>query len=111
MIWSDYIARAVFTEAEKLTQGRPYCIASHRRKVENLSQLSGVSLLRARFDIGPGSGFSFVHYSRFYTVLAVQAGNKEQYWIEDLAERAPNGLVERYNNRLRLDAVNLHEPA
>ena len=106
MIWSDYIARAVFTEAEKLTSGRPYCIASHQRKVENLSQLSGVSLLRARYDKGPGAGFSFPTYSRFYTVLAVQAGDKELYWNWSFKQGSFVRDANTPEIRLRVEACN-----
>ena len=106
MIWSDYIARTVFNEAEKLTQGRPYCVASHKRKVENMSQLSGVNLLRARYDIGPGAGFSFLTYSRFYAVLAVQTGDREQYWNWSFKQGSFVRDANTPEIRLRVEACN-----
>jgi hypothetical protein len=106
MVWSSHIAGAVFTEAEKITQGRPDCIASHQRKVENLSQLSGVSLLRARYDIGPGAGFSFPTYSRFYTVLAVQIGDNEQYWNWSFKQGSFVRDANTPEIRLRVEACN-----
>ena len=106
MVWSSHIASAAYTDAKKIAQGRPFCIASYKRRVETLSQLSGVSLLRARHDIGPGAGFSFLHYSRFYAVLAVQIGDKEQYWNWSFRRGSFVRDVNTPEIRLRVDACN-----
>ncbi|MGO9545212.1 MAG: hypothetical protein ACLPPF_10500 [Rhodomicrobium sp.] len=104
MLWSQQVANVFSVEAGKLIQGRPYCIASHRRKLEDLSRISGIRLLRSRYDVGPGAGFSFLTYSHFYAVLAVQIGNEVQYWNWSFKQ---GGFVRDKNTpqiRLRVDA-------
>ncbi|MEW6438525.1 MAG: hypothetical protein AB1508_15305 [Pseudomonadota bacterium] len=80
LFWSHAVANDITSNAADLSNKAPFCMAANGKMVTNSSELSGLRLLRQRYFVGEGAGFSIPIFSRFYLILAVKRDGHVRYW-------------------------------
>jgi hypothetical protein len=80
LLWSAQISRDIEDQVQSLSRNAPHCLAVNGQVINSFADASGLSLVRNKYFIGPGAGFSFPTMSQHYAVLAVQDDKTVRYW-------------------------------